>query len=496
MNSFRLNLNRYKKVNVKAVFKQYHLESILWGLWQFKDGLNPIEKAYTTTVAIEFSEPGQFTETINHLEKSVILSLVELATNFCLKNTEESEDFSNETHNIFYYIFNLITNQFSVSYSSYGDYARALLLYKIIPTEIEHDKFGYLLPHDFENDKGYSIDDYLQVCFIAFAAIEANGRFDDDYFIKVSTETRAPDFKTINNILSDISASAIHYRRERKKINAENSFKYHPILMYPLIKPWSHIPKNERRKRYIAPLPHLIAHKSHIGIYHHFLTKFRTKFTTFFGKEIFERYVRNALNNCRYGDELKGDDEIKKEFKIPRSVKIPDFLVIGKEKGIIVECKAAVLPLSVYTTGNINDFKSTVDKVYTAVNQTADFEAYALSNSLYGITKWLRLVVSYEPLWGLNSAIFSDILISDFMKKNDANIFKDRLSGTLLLSVSQLDAIQPHLSETNSLYSVLKRIMSSSFNEVINYLVNKTGRSFKDSYLAKYSDKLIHSIVS
>ena len=84
---------------------------------------------------------------------------------------------------------------------------------------------------------------------VAYAAIASNGKFSDDYFIAGSEKlTKMPDFEKINNILSDISASALHYRRERKIINSSGSFKYHPILMYPLIKPWSNYrPQNGLR---------------------------------------------------------------------------------------------------------------------------------------------------------------------------------------------------------------------------------------------------------
>ncbi|MFA6072392.1 MAG: hypothetical protein WC810_27840 [Janthinobacterium sp.] len=490
MNNLHLNFNRYRKADIKAVFKKYHLESILWELWQLKDVLNPIQKAYTTTVAIEFSEPGQYDSTIIRIEKNDLMNLVDLATSFCLKNGEAGRDFSNQTHDIFYYIFNLIANQFSVSYDSYGDFARAILLYKIIPCEVVTEKPEYFLPDLFEKEKGYSIDDYLKVCFIAFAAIEANGKFADDYFIEASTLPRTPDFKTMNSILSDISASAVHYRRERKNTNSLGSFRYQPLLMYPLIKPWSHISKDQRGKRYLSPLPHLIGHKAHIGIYHHFLSRYKTEFTSYFGKEIFERYVKKALISCCHGDELKDEETIKKEYKIPNGVSIPDFLLIKGDTGVIVECKAAVLPLGIYIRGLIDDFRTTVNKVYTGVCQAANFEEFALGSSLYNVSDWMRVVVTYEPLWGMNTTIFSDILITDFKKNEDAVKFKEYFDDTLILSVSQLDIIQPHITENDSIFSILKRIKRNSFNDEVKALANKTGRSFKDSHLAKYFDQM------
>ncbi|MEN8134723.1 MAG: hypothetical protein ABFS18_04200 [Thermodesulfobacteriota bacterium] len=490
-----LRLNRSKRSYIKSVFKQYPLESILWGFWQLKDELNSIEIAYTTSIAIEFSNPGQYCDIIKHLDKSILLKLVNLATSFCLNNGESDEKFSRETNDIFYKIFNLMANQMSVSYRSHGDYSRALLLYEIIPNEIENNKFKHSLSEEFIKDKGYSINEYLQVCFLSLAAINGSGKFADDYLEKAQTVTQSPSFEIMNKILFDISASAIHYRRERKRLNTIDSFKYQPLLMYPLIKPWSHIPKHSRGKRYLSPLPDLIAHKASIGIYHHFLSKYKTKFTRFFGKEIFERYVGKALKNCCHKEEIKDEYAIKRDYEIPEGVKIPDFLCFKENNGIIVECKAAVLPLGVYTNGSMVDFKTTVSKIFKAVSQTANFEKHALSNSFYNVKKWIRLIITYEPLWGINSEILSDILISDFIGEDKVLKFRDGFDKSLVLSVSQLDIIQPQTSETNTLYSILNDIKSSDFNKVINNLVDKTGRTFKDSYLANYTEQITNSLV-
>ncbi len=484
-----------RKVNIKEIFKKYQLESILYELWNLKDVLLPAQKAFTTTVAIEFSEPGPYKEKMRRIDKPVLMSLVDIATSFCLNNSAKSKNLSNEPHDIFYVMFNLIANQFSVSHNPYGDYARSLLLYKIIPNEIGSDKSEYFLPELFEENRGYSIDDYLKVCFIAYAAIGTHGKFTDDYFIAGSEQlTKVPDFEKINIILSDISASAVHYRRERRRINSSGSFRYHPILMYPLIKPWSNVPKKSKRKRYLAPLPDLISLKAHLGIYHHFLSMYGTKFTSYFGKEIFERYVKKALDNCCYGEAIIGEDKIKKDNKIPNNIKIPDFLILNKGKGIIVECKAAVLPLGVYTKGSLKDFKTTADKLFTGVHQVANFEEYAKRHILYNVNEWVRLVVTYEPLWGMNTPIFSEILIDDFKGNEEAVKFKEYFDDTLILSVSQLDFIQPHVIGKCSIYEILKSIKENSFDSELKALINKTGRSFKDSYLATFLDQITESI--
>ncbi len=380
MNIFNINFNKYRKSNVRAAFRKFRLESILWGLWQFRGKLDYIQKAYTTTIAIEFSEPGPYDDRIEHLPEPFIMELVHLATNFCLEHDKTDPETLRQNNKIFYSIFNLIANQFSFSSSYSSDFARSLLLFDIIPKEIQGNGVEYNLPEVFEKDNGYSIEEYLQVCFIAYAAIEANGKFTDDYFEKAATVMNSPKFETVNKILLKIAVSARHYRRERKKLNSSESFKLQPILMYPLIRPWSDIPIKAKGKRYLSPLPNLIAHKANIGIYHYFLTKLKTKFTTFFGKQIFERYVEKTLIHCCLNSQLKNENVIKSDYKIPNGVKMPDFLVIHGDKGIIVECKAAALPLKVYTTGNKEDYASTVKKIYTGISQVSSFKEYASQN--------------------------------------------------------------------------------------------------------------------
>ena len=483
-----------KQFNLKTIFKNYKLESILFGLWSLKEKLQPIQVACTTTIAIEFCSPGSYDDSISHIAEEKLLKLVRKATQFCLEDNTICKDSS--VNKIFYTLFSLMANQFNLISNYNYDFARALLLYKIIPEEIGTKKNKLDLPSLFEKDKGYSIEDYLRVCFIASAAINGSGRFNDNYFIGVESITDSIKFDTMNKILSELSVSAIHYRRERRRINLTNSFKYHPLFMYPIIRPWSKIPIHSKQKRYLSPLPNLIGHKAHFGLYHHFLTKYHTKFTSFFGKEIFECYVEKTLNSCRFDENLFDEDDIKEKYKIPEGVKIPDFLFINGNNGIIVECKAAVLPLGIYTSGNVKDFKSTVEKIYIGVNQTANFETYALEKSLFHVTKWMRLVITYEMLWGMSSDILSDILITDFKKENEAKKFKEEYKGVLILSISQLDDIQQFVTKNCSLLSILNEVSNkNNFLDVIRKLSAETGRTFADSHLFKYTEEITDNLL-
>ena len=122
MEILRLRRPIISKANVKMEFRKYNLESILYELCQIKDNIHPIERAFAATIAIEFCEPGPYDGKIIRLDNSDLMRLVNIAKSFCLKNSEKGEKFNTSSNDIFYFIFNLIANQFSITYNSEADY--------------------------------------------------------------------------------------------------------------------------------------------------------------------------------------------------------------------------------------------------------------------------------------------------------------------------------------------------------------------------------------
>ena len=94
----------------------------------------------------------------------------------------------------------------------------------------------------------------------------------------------------------------------------------------------------------------------------------------------------------------------------------------------------------------------------------------------------------------MNTTIFSEILIDDFKRSDEATIFKENFDKTVILSVAELDSIQPHVTVNDSIFNILKRLKKNSFNDEIKALFDKTGRSLKDSYLGKYFNQITDNI--
>lgn len=484
---------------VKGEFSKYLLGNILYGLWKYKDEFLSFEIAATTTIAIQYSIPGSFQNLLPHVELHNLNKLVKMATSFVLEKESLQKKYSPIKHDIFYDIFKQMANQFTINRSSYGDFARALMLFKIIPCKLINSGIELLdLPELFQNSKGYSIDDFLSISFIAYAVTGKNGIFTDDYFEVADTKLNIPPKKIRNRILSEISSTPKQYYEEMKKMNqnALSCYNFFPLLMFPIIKPWQSQPKKGYNKRYIAPIPNLIPYKAHFGIYHTFLTRYSTKFTQQFGKYIFEYYVGEILNNMISNEILNNEDEIKELIHYKKGVKIPDWLIIDNTNWIIFECKAARLPLSALTVGGVNAFESTFKKIKNAVIKISEFIDYCNQASDINFTNFSAVIVSYEPLFGFNSTnILSDIISNDYLNKNELLLFKKYLNKIIFLSIQELEIIEPHIFENNRLWDVLIEIKKSSFNDVLKALVKKTNKSYGDSFLSNIDNKFIKKIM-
>jgi len=420
---------------------------------------------------------------IYHYE--VLEFLVKEATSYCVHVGENNKKLGGD--NIFFHVMNLIANQATLSKGGGIDFARSYLIFKEIPEILSKLKPKINILDEFNDDKGYSIDCYLQACFLLMAGMNVNRDLTDEY---LSKKVGNLDFNTINKVLSDISATAVHFKREQRKFNSSRPFVYNLLLHYPIIKPWSHISSKSKGKRYVAPLPDLIGLKAHMGIYYHFLTKHGKNFSDFFGKNLFEKYIEIALKEFRECEIIKNDDDIKKECTIPKKggIKIPDYLIVDDNKGIIIECKAAVLPLSVLINGEKESFNSTFSKIQTALNQVDEFEKYAQKKQLYGVDEWLKVVITYQPLWG--HEILSEFLINEYLTEDLAKDFKSLFRDTLILSAEDLDQLQIHKSGIVSFYELLKEVKKDGFENVLKKLELSTKNSFKDSYLYKYFEKI------
>lgn len=474
------------KERLKLLFRQHNLEVVLWNLWKCRAEFADcrFKLVCATTVAIEFCETGSYEESyLPEIQFEQIIKLIEEATAFCVNNDRRLDiSNGNETDGIFLLIKALANQLAAVNGDAYY-FARPYVLFCQIARGISVPEFEADLPNLFANEKGYRIEEYLRSCFLAFSAISAKGKFDDEYLaLACRTINAMPTFEVLNQVLYDISFSSRGYRRKRRDLNPMNCFGYHPLLERPIIKPWSNIPKNSLGKRYVAPLPSLISEAACSGVYHYFVTKYGNQFNSFFGKSIFEPYVGKFLEAC-LPDRMVDEEELRSMLGRKQGVKLVDFVFLQGDYAILVECKAYRFPRRVYTHGRMEDCRSTFEKLKEGLEKFSSFEGYFADKDLLSGKRIIRLLVTYESLIGMDGGLL-DGLAKNFLTDDQVAPLQKLRSQTCILSCAQLDPLQPLLSDNNTFGDVLLRLLGGeSLLDVMNHLKDDRSVGFDQSWL-------------
>jgi hypothetical protein len=86
-----------------------------------------------------------------------------------------------------------------------------------------------------------------------------------------------------------------------------------------------------------------------------------------------------------------------------------------------------------------------------------------------------------------------DIKFQDLFRQHIDRLLADKGVAHLdwlILSVDQLEILQPHIAAGTSTSRVLDKVNSQPFDEVLIDLHDQTGRTFKDSFLYRINQAL------
>ncbi len=478
---------------IKQYYSKINLEYILYGLREFRKDFLPFQVSATVTLAMMYSPTGSFAGEPRSPIKPILSKLVELATSLVLDDGYESRVHKSDKNDIYHYLVKNMTNQLMTDVDIYGSFARALLLYKKIPEDlIARGENIMNLPKFYSQYNKYTIEDFVSVCFVVYAATARSGIFTDEYFKVAKDDFTLPSQKVINNILNNISATPnIFNHLSEELISMENvPCSVLPLIQYPILRPWISQKKKGFQKRYIAPLPHLIANMAHSSIYYTFLTKYKKKFTDDFGK-VFEYYVGEIIKNSKINEKIYDGITIQKWFSRRQGIKMPDWIVEDKKRVIIFECKAARIPRPAQARGSNEDFKTTFKKINIAVTQIQEFVEVCQREGQIKFDEYKGVIVTYDNLM---MDFFSEFIASDYLDKEEKEKFVKGMENIIILSAQQLEALQPHFSEDICLWDVISNLFSESYNDVLKKLVNKTGKTYVDCFLYKYDEQIFKNI--
>lgn len=100
---------------------------------------------------------------------------------------------------------------------------------------------------------------------------------------------------------------------------------------------------------------------------------------------------------------------------------------------------------------------------------------------LHGYSKLNLLAVTYEPFYIINTKLFKEVINKRLLDKLEPKGIQ--LSEWHILSISELEKLQPHIAASIKISTILKKLNKWLFNAVLNYCHSATGKTYRDCFL-------------
>lgn len=195
--------------------------------------------------------------------------------------------------------------------------------------------------------------------------------------------------------------------------------------------------------------------------------RYGLEFANYFG-EVFEKYVGTVLQHCGNSIELIPESRVRETYPSEKG-KTPDWIIVNGDSAILVECKATRFSLASLLTGAESAINDSLKQVVKGLHQLADFRKACLERRT-GIEKLNKcksfkpVLVTLEPLYLINSHFFREYIDDQF-----AAIKVNRMPWHIL-SVDELEKLQPHLAQGLGLSKVLDDLESQTFDSLLSEL--------------------------
>ena len=474
--------------HIGAALQPHTLDSVLRGLWNRArdDGFPaPFMVAGTVQFALRHCAPAyRSMRAAEPLAWQKLAPVVDLIARFLLSDPVGfDESVPSSPLSI---LLRIVGNQFPYNPDIFGQQARSLILYTGIPKEIAGRKNVPLFDFAaaFERSNGVSIQDFVDVGFVAFAAAHKNRSFARDYFDTARRQgMHLPDDETVSAALNGLAADpGLLKKLDRQYQQPERRFAaydYNPLFPYPIVRPW----RQKKRlpmahDRMTVPMPLLIPWRISTGIYYQ-MRQEHPDFASYFG-HLFECYAGKVLGHCAPGKLLMSEQDIRKVYST-RMGKTPDWIVVDGSTAILIECKATRLSRLALATGSEEAITSSLAQIKSGLYQLHEFMQACQAGRvphplLAGCTTFCPVVLTFEPIYLINSVLFRDSLTE--MLHGEA-----RKLPWLILSLDELERLQPHLAAGVAMASLFASLRSQRFDEVLQALHKKTNKTYCDSFL-------------
>jgi len=285
----------------------------------------------------------------------------------------------------------------------------------------------------------------------------------------------------LNQLVADKSKLVELYDKRKNKDRRFRMYDFNPLFTHPIIRPCQNKQFSTPDNDFIhAPVPKLVASRISAGIFYQMFNTYGTEFSDYFGF-VFERYVGLVLEKCLLSEHLLSELDIR-SFYTAEKGKAPDWIIIDGSTMLLFECKATRFSRPAQAIASENAIESSLAQVKKGLIQLASFVSACQAKiselqKIHHCSTFKPILVSLEPLFLINCELFRQYI--------NTLLAAEGVTGLdwQILSIGELEALQPHIAAGLNLAQVLDELRNKSLNDVLENLISQTNRTFADSFL-------------
>ncbi len=479
------------ELTIKSVLGNLKLGDVLHSLYLLKKSspeLRPFMMGGAALFAIRFCPPSKTSQLIKNYD---IRKIVHISNEYYLA---DPITFDKDLHdklideNPVFMMLRVVSSQFPFEPGLFSKFSRPAVLFHEIPQELKNlpDIPEFDFDSKFKAITGVSVIDFITIGFVIFSVCRGNFVVSHDYFKKMRKQginVSDPSLRAVlNQLIADKSKLVQLYENRKNPDRRFRMYDFNPLFSYPIIRPCQNKQFSTPDKDFIhAPVPELVASRMSSGIFYQMFNKYGTEFSEYFGF-VFERYVGLVLEKCLLSSQqLLSESDIRKFYPAKKG-KAPDWIIVDGSTVLLFECKATRFSRAAQAIASEDSVNISLAQVKKGLKQLASFISACQAKiselqKFHHCSTFKPIIVSLEPLFLINSELFREHINTLLTAEGVTGI------DWQILSIDELEALQPHIAAGFNLAQVLDELRNKSFNDVLENLISQTNRSVADSFL-------------
>jgi hypothetical protein len=488
------------EAKIESKLQKLCLGDVLWQLRHFPKKLSPFVISGTAMFAIRFCHASNVNKKIAKVDISHILGLV---STYLLEDPigfdQEIQDNFIEDNPVFT-LLRMINSQFSHELSAYGNYARAIYLFHELPknnTDISSKKFDF--EKSFFAINNCSAIDFLDCAMFIYVSASNDFAFNlDSYLLRARKQGLTPLKSSLfQTTVLTLSCDKWKFIQQYEKAKARDrrlaAYNLNPLFIYPIVRPCQNKQFSTRDKEYYTvPNSSLLSYRMCSGIFYQMFNQYKDAFSTYFGF-VFESYVGEVLRQSVAGTSLLYSESDIRTTYPEKMGKVPDWIFITDSCAVFIECKATRFTRPALTEGTEDAVNYSLSQTIKGLNQLNEFTKACQAKktgleAIHNCQEFRPLLITFEQLFLVNSELFKKHINGILQAKGIVDL------QWIILSVQELEVLQPHLKSGLDFCTLLADIQTKNFNDVIEHLTQVNGITYKDSFSYKKVEEFFQRI--